>query len=101
MKDKCKKYSKDLGCCMMLSDFSQPMPVLQPCIESPCKHYKPYTNFDKITESVESLAEFIDSLNLIDCNACVGKSICDCHIRDCKDVFIKWLQKEIDDEEDK
>lgn len=59
------------------------------------------TNFSKITESVESLAEFIDSLNLIDCNACVGKSICDCHIRDCKDVFIKWLLKEIDDEEDK
>lgn len=57
----------------------------------------PRTNFDKITESVESLAEFIDSLNLIDCNACVGKSICDCHIRDCKEVFIKWLQQEIDD----
>ena len=53
------------------------------------------TNFSKITESVESLAEFIDSLNLIDCNACVGKSICDCHIRDCKEVFIKWLQEEI------
>ena len=52
----------------------------------------PKTNFLKITESVESLAEFIDSLNLIDCNACVGKSICDCHIRDCKEVFIKWLQ---------
>ena len=56
----------------------------------------PITNFDKITESVESLAEFIDSLNLIDCNACVGKSICDCHIRDCKEVFIKWLQQETD-----
>lgn len=66
------------------------------------KDLKPkQTNFDKITESVESLAEFIDSLNLIDCNACVGKSICDCHIRDCKDVFIKWLQEEVDDEEDK
>lgn len=66
-----------------------------------CMDRKPPTNFDKITESVESLAEFIDSLNLIDCNACVGKSICDCHIRDCKEVFIKWLQQEIDDEEDK
>lgn len=61
-----------------------------------CMDRKPPTNFSKITESVESLAEFIDSLNLIDCNACVGKSICDCHIRDCKEVFIKWLQQETD-----
>lgn len=83
MKDKCKKYSKDLGCCMMLSDFSQPMPVLQPCIESPCKHYKPYTNFSKITESVESLVDAFEQN--------MGRF-------DSRKEFIEWLQQEVADE---
>lgn len=63
MKAKCMRYNKDLDCCRVLSDFSQPMPVLQPCIESPCKHYKPQTNFDKITESVESFAKWFVELS--------------------------------------
>ena len=91
------KYAKNQGATdlyILDRDF-----VKRALINEAKRQQKLKTNFDKITESVESLAEFIDSLNLIDCNACVGKSICDCHIRDCKDVFIKWLQKEIDDED--
>ena len=35
----CKYYDKELDCCKWFSDWKQPMPVLQPCIESPCEHY--------------------------------------------------------------
>jgi hypothetical protein len=64
------------------------------CTVHCCEYRTKPTNFDKITSSVESLAEFIDSLNLIDCSACVGRSLCDCHIRDCKFVFKLWLEQE-------
>lgn len=36
----CKHYDDELGCCKKLSDWSDPMPVLQPCVESPCKYYE-------------------------------------------------------------
>lgn len=35
----CKHYDKELGCCKMLSDWSEPMPVLQPCVKGPCEYY--------------------------------------------------------------
>ena len=87
MKSKCKNYSKELECCMVLSDFGQLMPVLQPCIESPCKHYKPQTNFNKITESVESLAEWIEKLDTFEF----------IHFSLNKEKFIEWLKQEIKD----
>ena len=34
----CKHYDAELDCCKYLSDWTQPMPVLQPCIEGPCEH---------------------------------------------------------------
>lgn len=37
--NECKYYDKELYCCKLFSDWTQPMPVLQPCIESPCGHY--------------------------------------------------------------
>lgn len=36
----CKNYDDKFGCCKILSDWSDPMPVLQPCVESPCKYYE-------------------------------------------------------------
>lgn len=36
----CKYYDKELDCCKRFSDWTQHMPVLQPCVESPCGHYK-------------------------------------------------------------
>lgn len=36
----CKHYDDEFGCCKILSDWSDPMPVLQPCVESPCKYYE-------------------------------------------------------------
>lgn len=36
----CRHYDKEFNCCKILSDWSDPMPVLQPCIKGPCKHYE-------------------------------------------------------------
>ena len=33
----CKYYDAELDCCKYFSDWTQPMPVLQPCIEGPCE----------------------------------------------------------------
>ncbi len=35
----CNYYDAELDCCKRFSDWSSPMPILQPCIESPCEHY--------------------------------------------------------------
>ena len=35
----CKHYDAELDCCKYFSDWTQPMPVLQPCIYSLCEHY--------------------------------------------------------------
>ena len=51
---------------------------------------KPKTNFDRITESVEALAEFIKATDGILCNY-VNKH---CHINGCKECTKEWLQKE-------
>ena len=37
----CQHYDSELDCCIYLSDWSDPMPVLQPCCESPCNLYEP------------------------------------------------------------
>lgn len=39
MKD-CIYYDEEFDCCKWFSSWEQDMPILQPCIESPCKHYK-------------------------------------------------------------
>ena len=36
----CCHYDAEFDCCKWFSDWSDPMPVLQPCIESPCKYYE-------------------------------------------------------------
>ena len=60
----------------------------------------PKTNFDKITESVESLAEFIEKY-ATNCNYCPLYKLEKCDIKGwkfdkeyCKKEIIKWLQKE-------
>ena len=47
----CKYYDKELEICKILSDFSYPMPVLQPCVESPCKYYKADKKFKEEMDS--------------------------------------------------
>ena len=39
--EKCEYYDAELDCCKYLSDWSDAMPVLQPCVESSCKKYRP------------------------------------------------------------
>ena len=51
---------------------------------------KPKTNFDRITESTESLAKFIEATDGFLCNY-VNKK---CHINGCVDCIKEWLQKE-------
>ena len=52
-----------------------------PCAECPCakNNIKPKTNFDKITESMESLAEFIETISIKEIS---------------KERIVKWLQEE-------
>lgn len=39
MSKDCKYYDSELDCCKLLSDWSEAMPVLQPCVDGPCdKH---------------------------------------------------------------
>ena len=86
MKSKCKNYIKELDCCMVLSDFGQPMPVLQPCIESPCKHYKPQTNLAKIkTMGAEELSHELTKL--------FYKVA---HFSNAEHYIKEWLQQEVD-----
>ena len=37
----CIHYDAELECCKVLSDWLDPMPVLAPCVESPCGLYEP------------------------------------------------------------
>jgi hypothetical protein len=58
------------------------------------------TNYDKITESVETLAEFLELT--MDCSECVVfKDKYDCYVTQqitCKECIKEWLQKECEDE---
>lgn len=35
----CKHYEGELGCCKLLSDLTEAMPILMPCVDTPCEHY--------------------------------------------------------------
>ena len=39
--DRCEYYDEELDCCKYFSDWSDAMPILQPCVESPCEKYRP------------------------------------------------------------
>lgn len=61
------------------------------CTVHNCEHRtKPQTNFDKITQSVESLAEYMDNYRWC---PYFSKSTCDSEI-ECKECIKEWLQKE-------
>jgi hypothetical protein len=69
MENRCANYDKEFECCRILSDWSEAMPVLQPCVESPCKYFKPYTNYDRIKSmNVDEMADFFEGH--FDCNFC-------------------------------
>ena len=100
IKNRCANYDKEFECCRIYSDWSEAMPVLQPCIESPCKYFKPYTNYDHIKSmSVEEMAKIICKSENCEkfcvfskdgkCNAFdTDASIC---VEGCK----QWLLKEV------
>lgn len=102
MKGICKYYGEEFDCCKLLSDFSNPMTELRPCEETGCKYYTPITNYDKITESVESLAEFIEKY-ATNCHYCPLYKLEKCKLtgwkiesENCKKEIKEWLQKECD-----
>lgn len=67
----CKYYDKELDCCKWFSDWKQPMPVLQPCIESPCEHYT------RTAERVEMKSSNIKQLKSCPmCGDCQYAKIC-------------------------
>ena len=39
--NKCQHFDPELNICKLHSDWSSPMPVLTPCVESPCEDYSP------------------------------------------------------------
>lgn len=43
----CIYYDKELGGCKVFSDWSDPMPVIQPCVESPCEYYKTTKEYNR------------------------------------------------------
>lgn len=57
---------------------------------------KPKTNFDRITESVESLAEFLGKTMMCDdCPIRLQTNTCKCSVSiPCSTVIKEWLQKE-------
>lgn len=59
MKNDCKHYDKELDCCKWLSDWGQAMPVLQPCVESPCRHYQSDKSIKMASEKQIVFAELI------------------------------------------
>ena len=34
-----KHYDGELGCCKLLSNWTEAMPILMPCVDTPCEHY--------------------------------------------------------------
>ena len=94
MKGICKHYGEEFDCCKLLSDFSNPMPDLRPCTkdEYECEYYKPHTNFDRITASVESLAKVM--ANSLDCTSCPCSNESCFGCDSCEEKIKEWLQKE-------
>ena len=35
----CKHYDRELGCCKLLSNWTEAMPILMPCVDIHCEHY--------------------------------------------------------------
>lgn len=52
------------------------------------------TNFDRITESPEALAELMN--DCADCNNCpiTEKSVCKYNYENCKEAWLEWLKQE-------
>ena len=88
----CKYYNKEFDCCAAKSDWSDPMTLLQPCIEGPCDMFKANTNYEAIKRmSVEELAELIDSFRA--CNNCMKNG------SSCFPRFntMEWLEREVEE----
>jgi hypothetical protein len=88
----CKYYGEEFDCCKLLSDFSNPMTELRPCEQEGCEYYRPITNYDNITSSVDALAEIMDNYRW--CPYFLN-STCDSEI-ECLECIKEWLQKECD-----
>ena len=67
-----------------------------------CSHFKPkqpQTNFDRITQSPESLAEWVTDLESFDfCIHCCPKYYEECDSTMCKEMMVEWLKQESDTE---
>ena len=55
MSKDCKHYDEELDCCKLLSDWSDAMPVLQPCIDGPCTEYEMAADDKQIDEILQIL----------------------------------------------
>ena len=74
------------------------------CVEEVCTKCngsgeKEQTNFDRITQSPESLAEWIEELEYGGnfCVRCCPK-YCECDNTQCKEMMVEWLKQESDTE---
>ena len=57
---KCTYYDEALGVCKLHSDWSEAMPVLQPCVKGACNDYMPIRNYDRLRDmSIEEMKEFL------------------------------------------
>ena len=98
----CMYYDEEIDCCGALTNYAMGVVGLVPCSKHQCKMRKPRpllqkpkrTNFDRITESVESLAEIMDNYRWC---PYFSNSTCNSEI-ECKECIIEWLQKECDND---
>lgn len=62
MMGKCSHYDSELDICKLHSDWSEPMPVLHPCVDGACdkecEDNMPIRNYDRIRNmSIDEMAE--------------------------------------------
>lgn len=78
-KNDCAHYDAFFDCCMVLSDWSEAMPVLAPCAASPCEYYEKKCEFckkgDEKCGTCEKILQGMDGCSA-ECNSekCVAYS---------------------------
>lgn len=99
MMSKCKYYDKAFDVCVLHSDWSSAMPVLQPCVEGTCTNYTLFTNYDKIKRmNLDDMERFFKALS--ECDMC-NCDDCFCYSKKgqtCVTGYTrKWLESEVDE----
>lgn len=100
----CKHYDKELDCCKLLSDWGNPMPVLQPCVKGPCEHFVEEFKFDYgivVYKHRFSINRSLDDYEETTLNKCIRMGIEYKYKTMARDKLIAEMQIIYKDENDK